>query len=92
MAKARKPRGRNSRHWWNYNVPRREPWSDSERSERKANQQMFRAIGVGLILSICGGLGSSWIAIQSKLTEVELDVAVLKAHVLSIRRDREYPR
>lgn len=90
--KAAKRNGRNARHWWNYNVPNREPWSEEQRDARKANMAMFRAIGVGLILSICGSAGASWITIQAKLTELELDVAVLKAHVTFLRNDPRTPR
>lgn len=86
--KRRTPNGRNARHWWNVNVPRRDTWPNGERESRKANQAMFRSIGTAVILSILGAAGSSWLTVQSKITELELEVAVLKTHVLLLRQER----
>ena len=49
---------------------------------------MFRSVGVGVILSICSGLGSSLLATYSKITALELDVAVMKSQVQALTRQR----
>ncbi len=48
--------------------------------------QMFRSIGVGVILSIVSGLGSSLLATFSKITALELQVAVLQSQVQALTR------